>query len=106
MTTLVAESNGKLPDNFVITVPKIQLPEQVTAAIRLFEILERKNGLPEAALKIELMIETPQAIINEHGESALMSLVDAAEGRCESVHFQQSSMPDSSECATDSIRIS
>ena len=87
VTTLVARTKGKLPDNFVITVPKIQLPEQVTAAIRLFEILERKNGLQKGALKIELMVETPQAILNERGQSSLLSLVEAAEGRCGSVHF-------------------
>src|SRR2546430_2812876 len=87
VTTLLQQTDGKLPDNFVITVPKVQLPAQVTAAIRLFEMLERKNDLPSGALKIELMIETPQAIVNERGENALMSLVDAAEGRCGSVHF-------------------
>jgi hypothetical protein len=43
--------------------------------------------LPAGSLKIELMIETPQAIINSRGEVALQSLVDAAEGRCGSVHF-------------------
>ena len=87
VTTLLQETDGKLPDNFVITVPMVQIPAHVTAAIRLFEILERKNGLLAGALKIELMIETPQAIINERGEIGLMSLVDATEGRCGSVHF-------------------
>jgi Domain of unknown function (DUF6986) len=87
ITTLLQETAGKLPDNFVITVPKIQLPVQVTTAVRLFEILERKNGLPSGSLRIELMVETPQAILNERGEAALMSLVEAAEGRCGSVHF-------------------
>ncbi len=87
VTTLLKETGGKLPDNFVITVPKVQLPAHVTAAARLFEILENKNGLPSGSLKIEPMIETPQAILNERGESALMSLVAAAEGRCGSVHF-------------------
>ena len=57
------------------------------AVVRLFEILERKNGLTSGALKIEPMIETPQAIINSRGEVALASLVEAAEGRCRSVHF-------------------
>jgi citrate lyase beta subunit len=33
------------------------------------------------------MIETPQAIINRDGRLGLQSLVDAAEGRCRSVHF-------------------
>lgn len=87
VTALVAESSGKLPDNFVITVPKIQLPEQVAAAVQLFELLESKTKLPEGSLKIELMIETPQAIINSRGEVSLHSLVHAARGRCGSVHF-------------------
>src|SRR5438067_6633087 len=77
VTSLLQETGGKLPDNFVITVPKVQLPAHVTAAIRLFEILERKNGLAAGALKIELMIETPQSIINARGATTLMSLVDA-----------------------------
>jgi hypothetical protein len=87
MTALLRETAGKLPNGFVITVPKIQLPEQMTAAVRFFEILERKNNLEPGMLKIEPMIETPQAIINGEGRLGLHSLVDAAEGRCRSVHF-------------------
>src|SRR5438477_1168407 len=87
ITALLHETGGKLPENFVITVPKIQLPEQVSAAVRFFEILEQRNGLTAGALKIEPMIETPQAIINQRGQVALGSLVDAAGGRCRSVHF-------------------
>jgi citrate lyase beta subunit len=87
ITALLGETGGRLPENFVITVPKVQLPEQVAAAARLFEILEQRNRLPAGALRIEPMIETPQAIINQRGEIALGSLVDAANGRCRSVHF-------------------
>jgi citrate lyase beta subunit len=87
MTSLLRETAGKLPDGFVITVPKIQLPEQMTAAVRFFEILEQKNNLEPGTLKIEPMIETPQAIINRDGRLGLHSLVEAAEGRCRSIHF-------------------
>jgi citrate lyase beta subunit len=87
MSSLLRETAGKLPAGFVITVPKIQLPEQMTAAIRFFEILESRNKLAPGALKIEPMIETPQAIINREGGLGLHALVDAAEGRCGSVHF-------------------
>ncbi len=87
VTELLAKTDGKLPANFVITLPKVQLPEQMTAAVRFFEILERNNGLAALSLKVEPMIETPQAIINARGEIALGSLIDAAEGRCQSVHF-------------------
>jgi citrate lyase beta subunit len=87
VTSLVAQSGGKLPENFVVTVPKVQLPEQVTAAVRVFELLEQRNGLTSGALKLEPMIETPQAIIDHHGKSAIASFIDAAEGRCRSIHF-------------------
>ncbi|MGI9089326.1 MAG: DUF6986 family protein [Chthoniobacterales bacterium] len=87
MSSLLAETKGALPENFVITVPKIQLPEQMTAAVRFFQLLEERNGLTKGSLRIEPMIETPQAIINQHGQIAIGSLIDAAEGRCRSIHF-------------------
>ncbi|CAN5257997.1 aldolase/citrate lyase family protein [soil metagenome] len=87
VTTLLADTCGELPENFIITVPKIQLPEQMSAAVRLLELLEQRNGLTSGSLKIEPMIETPQAIINARGEIAISSLIDAAEGRCQSIHF-------------------
>ena len=87
ITALTSATNGELPPNFVITVPKIQLPEQVAATVQLFALLEKKTGLTNGALRLEPMIETPQAIINQRGEIALQSLVEAAEGRCQSVHF-------------------
>jgi citrate lyase beta subunit len=87
VTTLLAETGGRLPENFVITIPKVQIPEQVTTAVRLLEILEQKNGLDVSALKLELMLETPQAIIDRHGRLTLPSLIAAAQGRCVAVHF-------------------
>ena len=87
LTSLLAASGGKLPGNFVVTVPKVQLPEQMTAAVRILELLEKRTGLASGALQIEPMIETPQAIINQCGEIAIGSLIDAAEGRCRSIHF-------------------
>lgn len=87
ITGLLAATDGKLPDNFVITVPKVQLAEQMSATVRIFELLEQRNGLTSGALKIEPMIETPQAIIDQQGRSAIASFIDAAEGRCQSIHF-------------------
>ena len=87
VTTLLAESDGRLPENFVITIPKVQMAEQVTAVVKLLEILEKKNGLAAGALQIELMLETPQAIIDRHGRLTLPSLIAASVGRCAGVHF-------------------
>jgi hypothetical protein len=87
VTTLVQKTGGRLPGNFVITIPKVTIPEQVTAIVELFEMLETRTGLPKGSLKLEIMIETPQSIINGNGESALPLLVAAAKGRLVSAHF-------------------
>src|SRR5207302_6494054 len=51
------------------------------------DIFESTHHLEPGGLRMELMIETPQAIINSRGEFALPSLVDAARGRCRGAHF-------------------
>jgi citrate lyase beta subunit len=87
VSTLVEKSGGKLPGNFVVTQPKITIPEQVAALADLFELLEEKTGLPAGSLKLELMIETTQAIINARGEINLPLLLQAARGRSVAAHF-------------------
>ena len=87
ITTVAEKSGGALPENFVVTLPKVVVPEQVTALVDLFEALELKCALPRGSLKLELMIETPQAIFNSRGECALPLLAAAARGRCVAAHF-------------------
>jgi hypothetical protein len=87
ITTLLRESGGKLPENFVVTLPKVQLAAHVSAAASLLGILERKLGLPDGSIPIEPMIETPQSIIDRHGNCPLLAIVEAGGGRCRSVHF-------------------
>jgi citrate lyase beta subunit len=87
LSALSRLTNGRLPDNFVVTLPKVQFPEQMQAAVRYLELLEERHRLAAGAIWIEPMIETPQAIINRRGESAISSLIEAAEGRCRSIHF-------------------
>ncbi|MEO7984760.1 MAG: phosphoenolpyruvate kinase, partial [Bacteroidota bacterium] len=57
LTALLARTMGKLPDNFIIMLPKVTIPEQVTTMVRLLEIIEKKNNLPPGALKMETMVE-------------------------------------------------
>ena len=78
---------GPLPPWFVVTLPKIQLPEQVTMLIDVFEQLEPKLGLASGALKMEFMIETTQSILNARGRSNLPLFLDAARGRAVAAHF-------------------
>ena len=86
VTALVREAR-RLPEGFVLTLPKVTMPEQVTVLVRALKALERRNRLGPGALKLELMVETPQAILNGRGVIALPALVAAAEGRCTGAHF-------------------
>ena len=87
VSNLVERNNGQLPDNFVVTLPKITIPEQVTALIALLKHLEKKTSLAEGSLKFEMMIETTQSIIDHRGQLNLLLLLDQAEGRCVAAHF-------------------
>ena len=87
ISSLSERTNGNLPDNFVVTLPKVTIPEQVTALVQLFEVLEQKTELPTGSLKLELMIETPQSILDSNGNSTLPSLIKASDGRCTGAHF-------------------
>jgi citrate lyase beta subunit len=87
LTTLVESTGGRLPENFVVTLPKIVLPEQVSALVDIFDLLEARLNLPENSLKMEMMVETTQSIINERGEANLPRLLAAARGRCVAAHF-------------------
>jgi len=87
VSTLVEKGDGKLPQNFVVTLPKITAPEQVTALADIFDLLEKKTGLASGSLKMEMMIETTQSIINSEGRINLPLFLQAARGRCIAAHF-------------------
>lgn len=87
VSTLVEKNNGQLPDNFVVTLPKITIPEQVAALVALLAHLEKQTGLAEGSLKFEMMIETTQSIINHRGQLNLPLLLAASGGRCVAAHF-------------------
>ena len=87
VSNLVEQTNGALPDNFVVTLPKITIPEQVAALVALLKQLEARTGLAEGSLKFEMMIETTQSIINHNGQLNLPLLLAAGDGRCVAAHF-------------------
>lgn len=87
VSNLLDKAAGNLPVNFVVTLPKITIPEQVSALAELLTLLEQGNGLAPESLKFEVMIETTQALVNERGEINLPRLLAAGEGRCVAAHF-------------------
>ena len=87
LTTLLTKTNGQLPTNFVVMLPKVTIPEQVTAMVRFFEIIENKFNLAPGTLKMETMVEATQIIMDEEGRNPLMRIVRAGEGRLINAHF-------------------
>lgn len=87
LSTLASITSGKLPDNFVVMLPKVTIPAQVDALIQLFQVLEQQNEFAAGSLKMEMMVETTQAVMDQHGKNCLMNLVRAGKGRLIACHF-------------------
>ncbi|HET8705080.1 MAG TPA: hypothetical protein VFM46_02160, partial [Pseudomonadales bacterium] len=87
LTHLAQLTDARLPDNFVITLPKVVHADQVSALTAILDVLEHKLGFASGSLKIEIMVETPQAIIGASGTNELINMIKAAKGRCRGAHF-------------------
>ena len=83
--TKVVEEAGRLPDGFVVTLPKIQDLAQVEVTVAALGELESKLGIEQ--VPIELMVETPQTVIDADGAAGVRKWVDAADGRARGAHF-------------------
>jgi len=87
LSTLLENTNGVLPNNFVVMLPKVTIPEQVVTLVRLFELLEKAHQLAPGSLKMETMVEATQIIMDEEGRNPLLRIIKASEGRCIAAHF-------------------
>ena len=81
LTNLLEKTGGELPENFVVTLPKITNVAEVEVLCELLGEIERRNNLPENSIGVELMIETPQAVL------LMRELAEAAKNRLTSAHF-------------------
>lgn len=84
---VLGEAGGSLPAGFVVTLPKVTVPEQVEALVRLLELLEKRHGLTAGSLRLELMIEVTQALLGRDGRSPLPLFLQACQGRCVGAHL-------------------
>jgi citrate lyase beta subunit len=87
LSTLLDKTGGVLPDNFVVMLPKVTIPEQVVTIVRLFELLEKGNNLAPGTLRMETMVEATQIVMDDEGRNPLMRIIRASEGRCIAAHF-------------------
>jgi len=87
LTELLANTNGTLPANFVVTLPKIQSRIDVDVLVDTFDQLEDRLDIEHGALRVEFMVETTQSIFDPQGRSVLPRLHRAAAGRLTGAHF-------------------
>jgi citrate lyase beta subunit len=65
---------------FVVTLPKVSGPAQVSAMVALLDRL----GAP---ISFEIQVELPSAILSADGIATVAQLITAAEGRCTGLHY-------------------
>jgi len=80
-------TDGKLPNGFVVTLPKVTSVDQVEAMTVAAECVEKDLGLASGALRFELQIEAPQAVIGSDGTILVARMVHASAGRCAGLHY-------------------
>jgi citrate lyase beta subunit len=78
---------GDLPGGFVLTLPKVTSVDQVEAMMVVCAELERSHGLSPGALKFEIQVETPQAILGPDGRALIAPMIHAAAPRCTGLHY-------------------
>ena len=83
----LSKIKNKIPSNFVVTLPKVSHRDEVAELCRRISRVEHDAHLAPGSIGIEIMIETPRALLDEKGRVALGELIAAANGRCKSAHF-------------------
>lgn len=81
LTNLLEKTGGALPENFVVTLPKIKRAEEVGILVKLLDEFENRKNLANGAIKVEILIETPESIF------AMQDFVKAGNHRVNSAHF-------------------
>lgn len=87
ISTLIKETNGRLPENFIVMLPKVTIPEQPATLAAFFDVLEEGLKLETGSLKMEMMVETTQSIMAMDGANPLYKFIKASNGRCIAMHF-------------------
>ena len=81
ITALVTATQGKLPQPFTVTLPKVISPTQVEVLHDFLTLLEHKLSLQAGTIRIELMLENVQSLFDQDGRLAMPNMVKAGNGR-------------------------
>jgi hypothetical protein len=83
--TTLAEEAGALPEGLAVTLPKIQDVDQVAVFSEALDELEQKLGVGQ--IPLELMVETPETVIDVDGTDGVLKFVRAGGDRVRGAHF-------------------
>jgi citrate lyase beta subunit len=86
VATLADATGGSIGD-FVVTLPKVTVPEQLEALSDLLTRLELRLGLADRTIRTEFMVEVPGAVFDRDGALAFPALLSAAGPRLRGVHL-------------------
>ena len=76
---LLLTSAGRVPEGFVLTLPKVSAPEQVRAIAEVCAVVD--ETFAGAPLRFELQVETPAAV------ARMAEIVAFAGSRCAGLHY-------------------
>jgi citrate lyase beta subunit len=71
----------------VVVLPKATSAVQVAAMAEVLSLVETSRGLSPGALRLEIQVEVPQAVVGADGRISVAGMIRAAAGRCEGLHF-------------------
>lgn len=78
---LLSATGGTLPASLIVTLAKVTVAEQVAYLADHLDTMEQRLGLSEGSLRMEIMVETPRAVMDWTGRCPLPGYVEAARGR-------------------------
>jgi hypothetical protein len=87
ITRLVEQTDGRLPDHFHVTLPKVISVDQAGVFGDALDAIESGLKLPAGSIRAELMIEITRSIFDEEGRVNVARLVRAVGPRCIAAHF-------------------
>lgn len=79
--SLLNHSQGVLPQNFTVTLPKVVSQEQVSVICDFLDDIEHEAQLESHSIRLELMLENVQCLFDSEGRVLLPKFIAAARGR-------------------------
>lgn len=87
LTELAAATSGSWSKELLITLPKITQPSECARLADALAELETRLHLPQGSLRIEIMVETPEILMDDEGRCPLRKFAQACQGRCFAAHL-------------------